>query len=662
MKVSRYFVLLSALLALCCACSKEPMENAAGAVTRTIPYSATVSHGPQTRATLSGSEFADDCYVFQNEDKLYVEYRDGVGTLKLYGVLDLFSGAGTGTGRFEGELKCLNDFTPVDETVLSATLVGPNAAAGFFTFDNPTGDPADANKIVTGVTYPSSVSYTTLTDLVQKYSHFTGTSTYAAKNFNNLTQQSVFLQFHLSNFPKKALANSSATTANVLIKKDASTLHTVTGVPIGNNANFGDALFSTVVQAGNAFAGAKIQIDDNLGDAHDPLVLKQGFSNDLNLETNHYYSVTRTRDCFRIKATEGGTTITFNYTDGTIEYSVDSGNTWTTYTSTLNNLSANQEVWFRGTRDDCYCPGNTQLFTANHKCYIAGDITSLLGFPETLPDNAFRSAFSQGALSDVDAEKEKNLPTASGTVNWVDIDSNDPLVLPASTGANCYMEMFLNCTSLTSAPALPATVLADKCYFRMFYGCSGLTSIPTFPSVVTMETTSGTRHRYFFQMFQNCKGITQLTEPLPVGQDQGQGPTLARGCFEDMFAHCTSLTSVIPGLLPATNLAADCYRGMFQDTSFQRAPDLPAATLVSYCYRYMFYDCRNLNYIKCLATNPYSSDNNNAYTRDWVGGNVPSSGTFIKNNNEVMTSSWATAVYGIHSGWTAYQVKEEPTD
>lgn len=661
MKVSRYFVLLSALLALCCACSKEPMENAAGAVTRTIPYSATVSHGPQTRATLSGSEFADDCYVFQNGDKLYVEYRDGV-TLKLYGVLDLFSGAGTGTGRFEGELKCLDAFEPSGET-LSATLVGPNAANGFFIFGNPTGDPTDANKIVTGVTYPSSVSYTTLTDLVQQYSYFTGTSTYSAKNFNNLTQQSVFLQFHLSNFPKKALANSSATTANVLIKKDASTLHTVTGVPIGNNANFGDALFSTVVQAGNAFAGAKIQIDDNLEDAHDPLVLKQGFSNDLNLETNHYYSVTRTRDCFRIKATQDGTTMTFKNTfsggSGTIEYSEDQGSTWSTYTGTTFNLNTGEEVWFRGTRTDCNCAGNTQLFTANHKCYIAGDITSLLGYPETLPANAFRSAFSKGGLSDSDAEKEKNLPTASGTVNWVDIDPNDPLVLPASTGANCYMEMFLNCTSLTSAPALPATVLADKCYFRMFYG-SGLTSIPTFPSVVTMEITPGTRHRYFFQMFQNCKGIEQLTEPLPVGQNS----TLQRGCFEDMFAHCTKLTSVIQGLLPATTLAEDCYRGMFQDTGFSRAPDLLAPTLVDACYRFMFNGCTQLNYIKCLATNPSPvvANDNNPYTRTWLV-NVAASGTFIKSNDEDMIGTWAiNNGNGIPSDWTVYQVKDEPTD
>lgn len=654
MKISTYSVLLFALLALCCACSKEPMESPAGEVTKTILYSATVSHGPQTRASISGSEFAAGCYVFEAGDKLYVEYRDGESALQLYGVLELISGAGTGTGRFEGELKCLNDFTPTNEIVLSATLVGPNAASGFFTFGDPTADPAvDHNTIVTGVTYPSSVSYTTLTDLVRKYSHFTGTSTYSEKDFANLTQQSVFLQFNLSNFRKNDLADPSATTVNVLIKNGSTTLHTVTGVPIGNNAYYGNASFSTVVQAGNAFAGAKIQIDDNLEDAHDPLVLKQGFSNDLNLETNHYYSVSRTLDCFRIKATEDGTTMTFKNTfadgSGTIEYSVNQGDTWSTYTGTTFNLNTGDEVWFRGTRTDCNCAGNTQLFTANHKCYIAGDITSLLGFPETLPVNAFRGAFSKKNTTDTgdkgsDTEKPTAITFNSGDyVNWVDIDPTDPLILPAVTAANCYMDMFLGCTSLTTAPELPATTLADKCYFRMFHSCSGLTSIPSLPSVVTMSGTS-TRRRYFYQMFQSS-GITALTDPLPVGQNS----TLARGCFEDMFAHCTSLTSVIPGLLPATVLAADCYRGMFQDTRFERAPDLPVATLVTECYRYMFNACTQLKYIKCLATTHLG----NGYTTNWVSddGNkkVPNTSDCIF--ERAGETSWPSGAHGKLSNW-----------
>ena len=37
--------------------------------------------------------------------------------------------------------------------------------------------------------------------------------------------------------------------------------------------------------------------------------------------------------------------------------------------------------------------------------------------------------------------------------------------------------MFKDCTSLTTAPELPATTLVKYCYSNMFYGCSNLNSI-----------------------------------------------------------------------------------------------------------------------------------------------------------------------------------------
>ena len=52
--------------------------------------------------------------------------------------------------------------------------------------------------------------------------------------------------------------------------------------------------------------------------------------------------------------------------------------------------------------------------------------------------------------------------------------------LPATTLADsCYGNMFSVCTSLTQAPALPATTLADGCYSYMFLDCSNLTQAPT---------------------------------------------------------------------------------------------------------------------------------------------------------------------------------------
>ena len=38
----------------------------------------------------------------------------------------------------------------------------------------------------------------------------------------------------------------------------------------------------------------------------------------------------------------------------------------------------------------------------------------------------------------------------------------------------CYNGMFKDCTNLISAPALPATTLANYCYYHMFAGCSKL--------------------------------------------------------------------------------------------------------------------------------------------------------------------------------------------
>lgn len=350
--------------------------------------------------------------------------------------------------------------------------------------------------------------------------------------------------------------------------------------------------------------------------------------------------------CFRIKAKEDGTKMKFKYTfaDGGIQYlSEDLGVTeWTEYNGAELTLSKDNVVYFKGTRANCNCSGNTQLFTANKVCYIAGEITSLLADPTTLPANAFRSAFSYGDVTDTNAENlEKNIPAASGTVNWVDIDPNDPLILPASTAAFCYTEMFMGCTSLHSAPDLPATVLADKCYFRMFYNCTGLSSIPSFASEVTMSGTSN-RRRYCFQMFQSCTGIKALTGSLFGGTT-----TLAPNCFEDMFANCTNLKSVDENFLPATTLAASCYRGMFQNTAITRAPDLKATVLKDHCYRWMFNGCKKLEEVWCWA----SPGENDKYTQNWMTGNgFPATGDFHTKESSV----WGTGVHGIPSGWTRH--------
>ena len=79
-------------------------------------------------------------------------------------------------------------------------------------------------------------------------------------------------------------------------------------------------------------------------------------------------------------------------------------------------------------------------------------------------------------------------------------------------------------------------------------------------------------------------------------------------------------------------------------TNLKIAPELESAYLAAECYRELFYDCKNLDYIKCLATDISSS----RCTYTWVEG-VSSTGTFVKDPN---MSSWTTGVNGIPTNWT----------
>jgi hypothetical protein len=81
--------------------------------------------------------------------------------------------------------------------------------------------------------------------------------------------------------------------------------------------------------------------------------------------------------------------------------------------------------------------------------------------------------------------------------------------------------MFYTCKSLTTAPTLPATTLAEYCYSNMFQGCSSLTTAPELPAL-----------------------------------------TLVANCYSNMFQRCSLLTTAPE--LPALTLVANCYRGMFQ--------------------------------------------------------------------------------------------------
>lgn len=152
--------------------------------------------------------------------------------------------------------------------------------------------------------------------------------------------------------------------------------------------------------------------------------------------------------------------------------------------------------------------------------------------------------------------------------------------LPATTlESSCYGDMFKGCTALIEAPKLPATKMASYCYISMFEGCSSLKEAPELPAKEVAEYCC-------FNMFFGCSALVKAPKILPSTK-------MEKLCYGDMFEQCTSLTEAPE--LPAKELAEECYTSMFKDCSaLKEAPKLPATTLAKGCYSYMFIRCNSL--------------------------------------------------------------------
>ena len=357
-----------------------------------------------------------------------------------------------------------------------------------------------------------------------------------------------------------------------------------------------------------------------------------------------------------------------------VEYSLDGGITWKDDLTAdgVTLASAGDKISFRGTNetyggisfDDCY------RFELSAETFVYGNVMSLINkdnYPtnKTLTaDYAFMGMFcGQTSLKNKDADHQIYLPATTLSENcYIGMfDDCKSLTtapeLPAKTLAKwCYNNMFWDCKGLTTAPKLPATTLAEGCYSSMFHGCENLTTAPELPAT-EMKTEC------YHGMFYNCKNLTTAPK-LPA-------ETLAKGCYSSMFQGCKNLTTVPK--LPATTLAEECYRGMFWGCeNLTTAPELPATTLKKECYTYMFYNCKKLSSVTCKATD-FSAD---WCLDDWledagIDESVTSKTIYISSSYsayiadmnsslEVTTDDdqinanvpWVKGISGIPTGWT----------
>lgn len=189
-----------------------------------------------------------------------------------------------------------------------------------------------------------------------------------------------------------------------------------------------------------------------------------------------------------------------------IEYTTD-GKTWTQLSASTasETFNAGQFISVKSTLQ----PGESfGRFIISGSCNLKGNCLSLI-FGD----------YAKGKL-DISEYADVFYQTfyVQNTIATVEKNFLPALIL----GDGCYIEMFRECTNLTSAPDLPATTLASSCYVAMFQRCTKLTTAPAI---------------------------------LPA-------MNLVGFCYQAMFMNCTNLTTA--PVLPATTLpSATCYNQMF---------------------------------------------------------------------------------------------------
>ena len=380
------------------------------------------------------------------------------------------------------------------------------------------------------------------------------------------------------------------------------------------------------------------QIEDSLGN-----VLWSGGQED---NTEYFYIVNTYSSTNRVSIQKDKS----DAPDITVYYSTNKS-TWTLMgTTSTNNITytipKNGRVYLKANAPNGWgfrnSAGGTQsnIITTQRTATIGGNLKSLIfgdnyrKLSNHIPNYAFLGLFSRATkiTSAINLQLVEDILTPycySSMFSGCTSLTTAP-ALPATTlTEGCYGNMFYNCTALTTAPALPATTLTYGCYQQMFRGCTALTTAPALPATTLVDSC------YYF-MFYGCTSLT--TAPaLPA-------TTLAESCYYNMFNGCTALQTAPQ--LPATTLVKNCYFGMLANcTALTQAPVLPATTLTLYCYYNMFSGCTNLNKVTTYAQDISA----NYCLSNWLNG-VAAQGEFYN----LGSATYSSGASGIPTGWTVH--------
>ena len=164
----------------------------------------------------------------------------------------------------------------------------------------------------------------------------------------------------------------------------------------------------------------------------------------------------------------------------------------------------------------------------------------------------------------------------------------------------CFFNLFVLCSSLTSAPELPSIQLGNYCYRQMFLQSS----------------------------------ITAMPELLAT--------VIGEGSYRNMFGRCYALAGAVN--LPAQSFTNACYETLLQQTAITEIHIQATGIFANNCMNGMLNGCASLSKIEVNFTSWGSIA---TATQNWVDG-VAADGTFIK-------PSALPEEYGVNripTGWT----------
>lgn len=285
-----------------------------------------------------------------------------------------------------------------------------------------------------------------------------------------------------------------------------------------------------------------------------------------------------------------------------VEYSLDNGHTWTRTDNVDNQavdvttptIQAGAKVLWRGSGNRTCATSSTytaSVFTSTCRFNASGNIMSLL-YPSdyesrtTAPEACFRELF-------------KNCTTIVTAPE-----------LPALyIGQNAYNGLFKDCTALTTSPELPFTTVDYAGCYHMFYGCTSLTEAtselkPTAPSGQSycgmfcnctsltiapkiMATSFSTKNNCYY-MFKGCSSLTTVYKLYVTN--------VGENSCREMYMDCTSLKNIPSDMLTlATTVGQNGCYGMFQNcTSLENTTDIGATTMAYASFIYMYKNCASL--------------------------------------------------------------------